>query len=126
MALTFVDGELGLLLWLLDSEAAVDIRGLGCKGWLGRGLLDDDLLGRSSLLGNTGCSGSLVSEREVGEWVGESFELGGRGGGWLSNWSKSIDRSDGSDDEKSNLGLGEHDVVFSVLKVVEIRIMKLL
>ena len=124
MALTFVDGELGLLLWRLDGEVAVDVTGLGCEGWLGRCLLDGDLLGRGRLLGNTGCSGSPVSEREVGEWVGEGFKLGGRGGAWLSNWSKSIDRGDGGDDEESNLRLGEHDVEFSVLRVVELKIMR--
>mmetsp|Transcript_33427 Transcript_33427/g.48716 ORF Transcript_33427/g.48716 Transcript_33427/m.48716 type:complete len:133 (+) Transcript_33427:18-416(+) len=106
VALTFVNGELRLLFWLLGSETVVE----GGVGGLGRCLLDENLLGSSGLLGNTNGCGSLVSE--VGKRVGEGFELGVGGGVWLSYRSEPFDRSDGGDDEKSDLRLGEHCFAF--------------
>lgn len=112
VALTFVNGDLSLLFWLLGNETVVE----RVVGGLDRCFLDNNLLGSSRLLGNTGGCGSLVSERKVGKRVGEGFELGAGGSVWLSNRSKSFNRSGGGDDEKSNLRLGEH--CFALMRFV--------
>ena len=81
VALTFVNGDLSLLFWLLGNETVVE----RVVGGLDRCFLDNNLLGSSRLLGNTGGCGSLVSERKVGKRVGEGFELGA-GGRWDYNF----------------------------------------
>lgn len=111
MALTFVDGELLLVVGgLLDNKVVLE----GGGGLLGNDLLGRGLLGDSLLHGLGGLLRWLLEE--------ESSELGAGSSLGLGDGSETLDTGDGSDEKKSDLGLGEHFEVF-LLKSFEVLVL---
>lgn len=110
MALTFVDGELlVVLLGLLGNEVVLEGGGLLGNDLLGRSLLGDDLLH-----GLGGFLGRLLEEK--GSEFGAGSNLG------LGNGGETLNTGDSSDEKKSDLGLGEHFRSFG-LKSLEVLVL---